>query len=112
MMSLSRLAMVLDLQYEDVIWMGVWILAVFAVIITGIVTSTIITSRSWFIRNELPRLHNKQLQKEMDKNKMLQDHNKRLLAKNKALEIRNDELKARFMLVKSNFDEGAKGIKC
>ena len=110
-MILSEFIRVVDISWTDFLWFTFFLLSITAIILTGIITSVIVMARQWFIKNELPRLHNKLLEKERKKNKSLQIVNKSLLNEKKELEIKCDSLRARFILAKDNFEAGIKEVE-
>ena len=107
-MILAEYIRVVDISWEDHLWFFFWILMIFSVVITGIIITVVVETRKWFIKNELPRLHDKEIEKGRKKNKLLQQDNKILMAEIKELEIKCDSLRVRFLLIKNSFDEAAK----
>ena len=66
---------------------------------------TRIAARQAFIKNELPKVHNKELQKERDKNNKLKKENKSLIDEGEELLTKKEELQARFTLIENHIKE-------
>ena len=107
--TISEFMRVFNINWSDFLWGLLWILAVLGIIQIITITTIIVMARQWFIRNELPGLHNYELQKERDKNDNLSMENSRLTEQKVTLEVEKVKLKARFLRVRENFEKGIKG---
>ena len=107
-MILSEFIRVMDIGWKDFfIWLLYFSLALggYTALVMGY---TRIAARQVFIKNELPKVHNKELQKERDKNNKLKKENKSLINESEILLIEKEKLQARFILIKNHFEEGMK----
>ena len=78
MITAAELLRITNVNWEDLLWGGLWAVLIIVVFTVMIISSTIVQARKRFIKNELPRLHNKTI-------KGLQEEVKRILAENKRL---------------------------
>ena len=107
-MILSEFIRVMDIGWKDFfIWLLYFALALggYTALVMGY---TRIAARTAFIKNELPKLHNKELQKERDKNNKLKLENKTLIDKGESLLTEKEKLQARLLLIQNHLDEGLK----
>ena len=107
-MILSEFIRVMDIGWKDFFtWLLYFSLALggYTALVIGY---TRIAARQAFIKNELPKVHNKELQKERDKNNKLKTENKSLIDKSEILLTEKESLQARLILIKNHLDEGLK----
>lgn len=107
-MILSEFIRVMDIGWKDFF---IWVFY-FSITLGGytalVIGYTTIAARKAFIKNELPKVHNNELQKERDKNEIHRMEKKILTDESDMILREKEELQARFSLIETHIKEGLK----